>query len=168
MNTLQPVSGSRSWMQDLGMGAVGEGSDGGVTGSAAGSTPSFKHDVVRARARVSRFGCCCHAQTIYGSNPSSNATTARMMLLLQRENTPKLQNCASSKMADQEDMELDNMLAEGHADFEDNNCMQDEDDDTELQGAPTVPAIAWKTAKLTHSSNKRRAEALTHNMAGLQ
>jgi hypothetical protein len=43
---------------------------------------------------------------------------------------------ASSKMADQEDMELDNMLAEGHDDFEDNNCMQDEDDDAELQSAP--------------------------------
>jgi hypothetical protein len=37
-------------------------------------------------------------------------------------------------MAHQEDMELDNMLAEGHDDFEDNNCMQDED--AELQSAP--------------------------------
>jgi hypothetical protein len=68
-------------MQDLGIGATGEGSDGGVTGSAAGSTPSFKQDVVRTRARVSRLGCSCQAQTMYGSNPSSTATaTARMML----------------------------------------------------------------------------------------
>jgi hypothetical protein len=147
-------------MQDLGIGATGEGRDGGVTGSAAGSTPSFKQDVVRARAGVSRFGCSCHAQTMYGSNASSSATAiARMMLLvkcaLREAAMPKnarachlayfSTHCcaaASSKMAHQEDMELDNMLAEGHDDFDDNHCMQDEDDDAELQSAPRYACLS--------------------------
>jgi hypothetical protein len=91
-------------MQDLGIGATGEGSDGGVTGSAAGSTPSFKQDVVGARARVSRFGCNCHAQTMYGNKPSNSTTAvARMMLPDTRAENQKYGACHLVRQCELED-----------------------------------------------------------------